>query len=141
MVLADLTNFIKANRDKGRGEAFAWDDDELQVYIHWADTFQYLFVELDENGFAGVAVMYPVAKRQEQTADNLMTFKDIIPVSGEKFNDLCVMDFIATTPEAKKSLVIQLKERYPNWQNQDKWALRFGNIKKLSNNYINLLNI
>lgn len=141
MTLSDLTSFIKTNRNKGRGEAFGWDDIELQTYIHWADTFRYLFVELDENGFTGVAVMYPIAKRKEQSADDLMTFKDIIPVSEENSSDLCVMDFVAINQEAKKSLVNQLKKRYPKWESQDKWALRFGNIKKLSNNYIKLLTI
>jgi len=141
MFLSDLISYIKANRNKGRGEAFGWTDDELIAYIHWADTFNYLFVESDENGFTGVAVMYPVAKKDEQKHEDLLTFKDIIPATAEKSNDLCVMDFIATTLEAKKSLVTQLKDRYPNWESQEKLALRFGIIKKLSNKYINLLTI
>jgi len=141
MTLGDLISYIKANRNKGRGEAFGWTDDELVAYIHWADTFNYLFVESDENGFTGVAVMYPVAKKDKQKHEDLLTFNDIIPASAEKSNDLCVMDFIATTQEAKKSLVIQLQERYPNWESQEKLALRFGIIKKLSNKYINLLTI
>lgn len=139
MTLGDLISYIKANRNKGRGEAFGWSDDELVAYIHWADTFNYLFVESDENGFTGVAVMYPIAKKSEQEHSDLLTFKDIIPASAEQDNDLCVMDFIATTPEAKKNLVIQLQDRYPNWESQEKLALRFGIIKKLSNKYINLL--
>ena len=139
MTLGDLISYIKANRYKGRGEAFGWTDDELVAYIHWADTFNYLFVESNENGFTGVAVMYPISKKTEQEHEDLLTFKDIIPASSEQDNDLCVMDFIATTTEAKKSLVIQLQERYPNWKSQEKLALRFGIIKKLSNKYINLL--
>lgn len=141
MTLGDLISYIKANRNKGRGEAFGWTDDELIAYIHWADTFNYLFVESDENGFTGVAVMYPIAKKEKQEHEDLLTFKDIIPATAEQSNDLCVMDFIATTPEAKKSLVIQLQDRYPNWEGQEKLALRFGVIKKLSNKYINLLTI
>ena len=141
MTLGDLISYIKTNRNKGRGEAFGWSDDELIAYIHWADTFNYLFVESDENGFNGVAVMYPVAKKPEQQHEDLLTFKDIIPATAEQDNDLCVMDFIATTPEAKKNLVIQLQKRFPNWESQEKLALRFGVIKKLSNKYINLLNI
>ena len=141
MTLGDLISYIKANRNKGRGEAFGWTDDELTTYLHWADTFNYLFVESDENGFTGVAVMYPIAKKSEQKHSDLLKFKDIIPASAEQSNDLCVMDFIATTQEAKKSLVNQLKERYPNLRNQEIWALRFGIIKKLSNKYINLLTI
>ena len=140
MLLSDLISYIKANRNKGRGEAFGWTDDELVTYIHWADTFNYLFVESNENGFAGVAVMYPVAKPLADEEPELMTFKANIPVSEEGTADLCVMDFIATTPEAKKSLVIQLQDRYPNWESQEKLALRFGVVKKLSNKYINLLN-
>ena len=140
MTLGDLISYIKANRNKGRGEAFGWTDDELVTYIHWADTFNYLFVESNENGFAGVAVMYPVAKLTDGEPQELMTFKANIPVSEEGTADLCVMDFIATTPEAKKNLVIQLQDRYPNWESQEKLALRFGVVKKLSNKYINLLN-
>ena len=139
MTLNDLISYIKANRNKGRGEAFGWTDDELVAYIHWADTFNYLFVESDENGFTGVAVMYPITKKSEQEHEDLLTFKDIIPASAEQSNDLCVMDFIATTQEAKKSLVNQLKERYTNLGNQEIWAFRFGVVKKLSNKYINLL--
>ena len=148
MTLGDLISYIKANRNKGRGEAFSWTDDELITYLHWADTFNYLFVESDENGFTGVAVMYPVVKKEEQDVNDLITFKNIPPVSEENTADLCIMDLVASSPEAKKSLVNQLKERYPNWSNQKKWGLRlerpftgFHIAKKLSNKYINLLTI
>jgi len=146
MTLDDLISYIKTNRNKGRGEAFAWTDDELITYIYWADTFNYLFVESDESGFTGVAVMYPVAKKEEQDVNDLITFKNIIPVSDEKTADLCLMDIIASSPAAMKSLASQLKKRYPNWSNQNKWGLRlerpfsgFHIAKKLSNKYINLL--
>jgi hypothetical protein len=141
MTLGDLISYIKANRNKGRGEAFGWTDDELITYLHWADSFQYLFVVSDENGFAGCSIMYPVAVPAEGEQAELMTFKANIPQSEEGTADLCIMDFVASSPEAKKSLVTQLKDRYPNWEKQEKWALRFGNIKKISNNYINLLTI
>ena len=139
MTLGDLISYIKTNRNKGRGEAFGWTDDELTTYLHWADTFNYLFVESDENGFTGVAVMYPVAKPLADEEPELMTFKANIPLSEEDTAALCIMDFVASTPEAKKSLVTQLKDRYPNWEKQEKLALRFGVVKKLSNKYINLL--
>jgi hypothetical protein len=141
MTLGDLIFYIKTNRNKGRGEAFGWTDDELTTYLHWADTFQYLFVESDENGFTGVAVMYPVAKPLADEEPELMTFKANIPLSEEDTAALCIMDFVASTPKAKKSLVTQLKDRYPNWEKQGKLALRFGVVKKLSNKYINLLTI
>jgi len=139
MTLGDLIDYIKTNRNKGRGEAFGWSDDELITYLHWADTFQYLFVVSDENGFAGCSIMYPVAVPAEGEQAELMTFKANIPLSEEGTAALCIMDFVASTPEAKKSLVTQLKERYPNWEKQEKLALRFGVVKKLSNKYINLL--
>jgi len=148
MTLGHLISYIKANRNKGRGEAFDWTDDELITYIHWADTFRYLFVVSDENGFAGCTVMYPVTKPVDGEPQELMTFKANIPQSEENTADLCIMDFVASNTEAKKNLVIQLKERYPNWSNQDKWTLRlerpfsgFHTAKKLSNKYINLLTI
>ena len=139
MTLGDLISYIKANRNKGRGEAFGWTDDELTTYLHWADTFQYLFVESDKNGFTGVAVMYPIAKPLANEEPELMTFKANIPLSKEGTAALCIMDFVASTPKAKKSLVIQLQDRYPNWEKQEKLALRLGEVKKLSNKYINLL--
>lgn len=141
MTLGDLISYIKTNRNKGRGEAFGWTDDELITYLHWADTFQYLFVASDENGFTGVAVMYPIANPVEGEEPELMTFKANIPLSEESKAALCVMDFVASSPEAKKSLVTQLKERYPNWEKQEKLAFRFGVVKKLSNKYINFLTI
>lgn len=138
MTIADLISYIKANRNKGRGEAFGWTDDELIPYIHWADTFRYLFVASDENGFTGVAVMYPITKPAEGEQVELMNFKAIVPISEESTSDLCIMDFINTTFEGKKDLAIQLMDRYPNWDSQEKWALRNGVIKKLPNKYINL---
>jgi hypothetical protein len=33
MTLGDLIFYIKANRNKGRVEAFGWTDDELVAYI------------------------------------------------------------------------------------------------------------
>lgn len=141
MTLGDLIEYIKANRNKGRGEAFGWSDDELITYIHWADAFQYLFIESNENGFTGVAVVYPIAKPSEGEVQELMTFKANIPRSEESTADLCIMDFVASDPESKKSLVNQLKDRYPNWESQEKLAFRFGKVRKLSNKYINLLTI
>jgi hypothetical protein len=100
MTLGDLTNFIKANRDKGRGEAFGWTDDELITYLHWADTFQYLFVESDENGFTGVAVMYPLAKPADGEQAELMTFKANIPLSEEGTAALCIICLLYTSDAA-----------------------------------------
>lgn len=137
MLLSELTSFIDANRYKGRGEAFGWTDDELITYLHWADTFQYLFVESDENGFTGVAIMYPLSTSFNGNPDELYNFSN--PQETEQ-NDLCIMDFISINNKAKKDLVNQLKERYPNWEAQNKWALRFGVPRKITNKYINLLN-
>lgn len=149
MLSEELISFIKTNRSKGRGEAFVWTDDELITYLNWAATFNYLFVESEENRITGAAVMYPIAKKEEQTLADLMTFKANIPVSEEGANDLCLMDIVTFSPEATKRLVIQIKERYPNWSNQAKWGMRlerpfnsgFHKVTKISNKYINLLTI
>ena len=137
MLLSDLIDFIKTHRSKGRGESFGWTDEELVAYLQWADSLHYLFVTTDEKDFTGVAVMYPLSKGFDGSPDGLIDFKIAIDPDN---TDLCIMDFIAVNKDAKNELILQLQERYPNWESQDKWALRFGNPVKITNKYINLLN-
>ena len=132
-----LIAFIEENRHKGRGQSFGWSGDELKMYLHWAARFNYLFVSLEDNKFTGVAIMYPLSKRFDSEADALYDFNNKLETNED---DLCIMDFVSTTEKSKKDLVSKLKKRYPNWESQNKWALRFGEVKKISNRYINLLN-
>lgn len=137
MNLFDLISFIEQNRCKGRGASFGFEGNQLQVYIQWADKFNFLFVSFEDNKFTGVAVMYPLSTSFNGNPDELFDFSN--PEETDK-NDLCIMDFISINDKAKKDLVNQLKERYPNWEAQNKWALRFGVPRKITNKYINLLN-
>jgi hypothetical protein len=132
-----LIAFIEENRHKGRGQSFGWNGDELKMYLHWAARFNYLFVSIEDNKFTGVAIMYPLSKRFDSEADALYDFNNKLETNED---DLCIMDFVSTTEKSKKDLVSKLKNRYPNWKAQNKWALRFGEVKKISNRYINLLN-
>jgi hypothetical protein len=132
-----LIDFIEENRFKGRGESFGWTGDDLKVYLHWAARFNYLFVSIEDNKFTGVAIMYPMSNIYDGDDDKLFDFGNR---NETETDDLCIMDFISTTEKSKKDLVSKLKSRYPNWKAQNKWALRFGEVKKISNRYINLLN-
>lgn len=137
MTIDSLISFIEQNRFKGRGESFGWSNDDLKLYLHWAAKFNYLFVCIEDNQFTGVAIMYPLSNRFNGEADRLYDFENREESDSD---DLCIMDFISTTEKSKKDLVSKLKSRYPNWTAQNKWALRFGNPRKISNRYINLLN-
>lgn len=132
-----LIAFIEDNRFKGRGESFGWTGDNLKVYLHWAARFNYLFVSIEDNKFTGVAIMYPLSNSYDGDDDKLFDFME---KNESDTDDLCIMDFISTTEKSKKDLVSKLKSRYPNWKDQNKWALRFGEARKISNRYINLLN-
>ena len=132
-----LIDFIEENRFKGRGESFGWDADSLKLYLHWAARFNYLFVSIEDNKFTGVAIMYPLSNDFNGDSDKLYDFSDR---QESQLDDLCIMDFVSTTEKSKKDLVSKLKNRYPNWEAQNKWALRFGNPRKITNKYINLLN-
>lgn len=137
MTIDILINFIEENRFKGRGESFGWSKDDLQLYLHWAARFNYLFVSIDDNKFTGVAIMYPLSNSFNGDGDKLYDFEN---KQESESDDLCIMDFISTTEKSKKDLVSKLKSRYPNWEAQNKWALRFGSPRKITNKYINLLN-
>jgi len=137
MNLADLISFIEENRFKGRGESFGWSGGELQLYLQWADKFNFLFVSVEDDKFTGVAIMYPLCTSFCGDGDKLYDFSN---TEETEHDDLCIMDFISITDKAKKDLVSQLKTRYPNWEAQNKWALRFGSPRKITNKYINLLN-
>jgi hypothetical protein len=132
-----LIAFIEDNRFKGRGKSFGWTGDDLKVYLHWAARFNYLFVSIEDNKFTGVAIMYPLSNTYDGDDDKLFDFME---KNESDTDDLCIMDFISTTEKSKKDLVSKLKLRYPNWKDQNKWSLRFGEAKKISNRYINLLN-
>jgi hypothetical protein len=141
MLLSELTSFIDANRYKGRREAFGFEGFELKTYLLWAFSFDYLFVVSDESGINGVGVAYPLAKSYDGNQETLFSFAKPVEKSKESQHELCIMDWVANSRTARKTLVQQFKTRFPFWESQKKWGLQFGEVKELSNKYINLLTI
>ena len=139
MLQQQVIDFINANKTKGRREAFGFDGDTLKMYLTWAFTFNYLFLVFDNNEIVGVGVAYPLKRPFNGDKFTLFVFNDIVPQAEEHKHELCIMDWVATTDEARKTLVKNFQKRYPNWQNQKKWGLQFEAIKEISNKYINLL--
>lgn len=140
MLLSELITFIDTNRYKGRREAFGFNGDTLKMYLTWAFTFNYLFVVFDNNKIVGAGVAYPLKRPFNGDKFTLFVFNEIVPKTEEHKHELCIMDWVATTDEARKTLVENFKKRYPNWENQKKWGLQFEEPKEITNKYINLLN-
>lgn len=140
MFLSELSDFIIANRSKGRREAFGFDGSALTVYLTWAMSFDYLFVVSSENGISGAGVAYPLPTPYKGAEDELFSFRHIVPRTEEHEKELCIMDWAADSKEGRKSLIRKFQKRYPNWENQKKWALQFGEAKEITNRYINFLN-
>ena len=139
MLQEKVIDFINANRTKGRREAFGFEGSTLKMYLTWAFTFNYLFLVFDNNEIVGVGVAYPLKTPFNGDKFTMFVFNDIVPQAEEHKHELCIMDWVATTDEARKTLVKNFQKRYPNWQNQKKWGLQFETIKEISNKYINLL--
>lgn len=140
MFLTELSDFIIANRNKGRREAFGFDGSALTAYLAWSLSFDYLFVVSGENGICGAGVAYPLATPYKGDGQSLFSFKSIVPRAEESDKDICIMDWAADSAEGRKSLIRKFQKRYPNWENQKKWALQFGEAKEITNRYINFLN-
>lgn len=137
MFLSKLKTFVNAHRTHGRGEAFGFDDITTETYLKWAFTQDYLIISCKDNEIVGVVIVYPV--RDTKDEESLFTFNYKIPRDKEHLYALCVMDMISLDAESTKNLVKDFKMRYPHWDCCKKWALRFGNLKEITNQYINLL--
>lgn len=138
MFLSELKSFVAQHRNKGRGEAFGFDDITTEVYLRWAFTKDYLFVSMDNDKVEGVGIAYPI-KYSYDDEESMFCFSEVIPRDKEHLYDLCVMDMISTSTKSTKSLVNKFKLRYPHWSVRKKWALRFGVPKLITNQYIELL--
>ena len=137
MFLTKLKAFISTHRTHGRGEAFGFDDITTETYLKWAFSQDYLMVSTKEDEITGVGIVYPV--RDTTSEDTLFTFNYKIPRDKEHLYALCIMDMISLDSESTKNLVKDFKLRYPHWSNCKKWALRFGDLTEITNQYINLL--
>jgi len=137
MLLSKLKAFISTHRTHGRGEAFGFDDITTETYLKWAFSQDYLLLVQSGQEINGIAIVYPVNYKGDE--ESLFTFNNKIPRDKEHLHDLCIMDIISLDSESTKSLVKQFKIRYPHWDASRKWALRFGELKEITNQYINLL--
>ncbi len=137
MLLSNLKSFVSTHRSKGRGETFGFDDITTETYLKWAFSHDYLIVAFNGEEIRGVGIVYPV--KDASSEDALTTFNYKIPRDKEHLYALCIMDMISLDSESTKSLVKQFKLRYPHWNASKKWALRFGELKEITNQYINLL--
>lgn len=137
MFLSKLKAFVQTHRSKGRGEAFGFDDITTETYLKWAFSHDYLLLSLKDSEIMGVAIVYPVKDASSEEA--LYTFNNKIPRDKEYLYSLCIMDMISLNTESTKSLVKDFKLRYPHWDSCKKLALRFGSLREISNQYINLL--
>jgi hypothetical protein len=138
MFLTELKSFVAQHRNKGRGEAFGFDDITTEVYLRWAFTKDYLLISTGEDGVNGVAIVYPI-KYSFDDPESMFCFSEAIPKEQEHLYDLCIMDMVSTGTNSTKKLVNKFKLRYPHWSVRRKWALRFGNPKLITNKYIELL--
>ena len=137
MFLSKLKAFVQTHRSKGRGEAFGFDDITTETYLKWAFSHDYLLLSLKDSEIMGVAIVYPV--KDASSEESLYTFNNNIPRDKEYLYSLCIMDMISLNTESTKSLVEDFKLRYPHWDSCKKLALRFGSLREISNQYINLL--
>lgn len=141
MLLSELKDFIIANRHKGGSkEAFAFDGEDLAVYLTWAFSFDYLFVVSSENGISGVGVAYPLITPYKGDEETLFSFRNVVPRANENHKELCIMDIATNSPEARRSLVSKFKKRFPNWEQQKKWSLQSGEVREITNKHLNFLN-
>lgn len=134
---SEIENFIISNRFSGKRETFSFSRLDLRGYIGWAFFNNYLFVALRENGISGVGVAYPLPKPFDGTIESLLVFEDTLEREDDK--QLVVMDWVASDRESRSSLVKKFKNRFRNWENQEKLGIHYGRVKNLSNEYINKL--
>jgi hypothetical protein len=135
MLLSELTSFVDANRYKGRREAFGIKD--TKNYLRWAFLHDYLFVAFDEGRIAGVGVAYPISTPYAGD-DSVLNPTSGFPPQESPDQDICIMDWCALNAAGRISLVWKFRQRYPNWENQKKWAVQFDKVVEISNKYINL---
>ena len=136
MLLTELTSFINANRYKGRREAFL--DSSIENYLRWAFLHNYLFVTYDDDSISGVGVVYPIESSYEGDQSVFYLFERV-RAEDQDNKEICIMDMCSTSAKSRSSLVSQFKKRYPNWENQRKWAIQFDKVNEISNKYINLI--
>lgn len=128
--------FIENSGPSSTRPHFGFSGESLDTYLNWAQTFGYLLVDSYENDIQAVGVAYPVASKYNGNEEWFYSFSEIVPRHLEQEKDICVMDFLAKTKTGRVNVVNAFTRRFPNWENQEKWALRKGRQTKVSNKTI-----
>lgn len=139
MLLSEVRAFIVSNRTHGRGEAFGFDGKMLDTYLTWAFSHDYLFLDADRSGVAGVGVVYPMADEFNGHIKTLYTFANPVAPDREHQHELCIMDVAVKDKPSLNRLLVKFKKRYPSWSKVRKWALRDGKPVEITNKYLNLI--
>lgn len=137
MLFSEILEFIINHRDKGRSGSFNFPNEVLVFYVVWAFQRDYLTITHDGKGITSLIIAAPLNKDFSPEQDKLFSFDRSIPINEEKDYPLGILDFICIDKSVHKEIINKLKARFENFENQDKWAMRFGSTVKLSNKYFN----
>lgn len=138
MLLRDIVSFIRQMQKEKAKKAFLWADTSLEQYISWAFSRNYLFFESDENGLTGIGICYLLPTPCDGTVYSMLPSDAIIEKNEEASKEMCLMDIIFKTKSARTAILKRMMQRFPNWENQTKWACRKGKIIKIPNHYAKL---
>ena len=138
MLLTDLIQFIKTTHSETKKQAFPWTDEGLSQYLAWAFSRDYLFIDSDENGLTGCLVAYALPNPSDGSIQSLLPQDAEVPKDTEGSKELVIMDGIFKTTKARKNITHKFMKRFPNWENQKKWAVRKQSVKPVNNRYIQL---
>lgn len=138
MLLSDLISFIKTTQKEKSKKAFPWADAELGQYLSWAFSNDYMFIDSDENGLAGLLIAYPLPYGSDGSIQTLLPSDLGVSKEMEHLKELVIMDGIFKSSKARKNITSKFMQRFPNWKMQKKWATRKLKPTVLSNRYIEL---
>jgi hypothetical protein len=131
----DALEFVKNEKlSKENERVFGFEGEDLDLFLLWSCIHGYLFLDSCKTGVKGIGIAYPVDKTFDNSERWFYSFN---PPKNEKNSDICIMDFLAKTNESKFKIYKKFTERFPNWENQNKYALIRGVPRKISNKFIN----
>lgn len=138
MLFQQIINFIKEHPNVGKRAYFQLDDEGLNFYVKWAFSKNCLFLTYTDDKISGIGIAYPLPSKYNGSILSLIPSDEDTDIN-EELRDLCVMDWIALNANSRKCLVSQFQERFPNWENQNKYGIHYGKPKLLTNKYMNIL--
>ena len=138
MNIFDLINFIRNERNKSKRPVFQlFDGLELKVFLTWADTFKYLFVNFnDKKQVDGVLITYPINEEYKGDADMCFKYSKIVPFNEEFKHEYFVAEILATNHQARVCLIKSALIRFPELKTNNVWSTQYGRVKKLPNKLI-----